>query len=89
MTTARFQPIDHAVSLSLPADSADRLEQLKRASGLTWRDLASRLGVNDGGRGRDRPPSGAVHRAIVALARDLPGGCDRTTGDGAHDGEGD
>ncbi len=84
MTTARCQPFDHAVSPSLPVGFGDRLEHLREMSGLTWRELASRLGVSDRGpilrRRGERPRSGPGHRAIVALARDWPGGYDRITG---------
>ena len=80
MTTGRCQPIDHAVSPLLPADSGDRLERLKKVSGLSWWELAGSIGVTERDailwRWGERPRSGPGHRAIVALARDLPGGLD-------------
>ena len=58
MTTAGCRGIEHA--------------------GLTWRGLAARIGITDREvfqwRAGNRPRSGPVHRATVALARDLPGG---------------
>ena len=59
-------------------------ERLREKSGLTWRGLAACTGVND----RDATPLPRVehsrweprHRAIVALARELPGGYGLETG---------
>ncbi len=64
MTTAGCRGIEHA--------------------GLTWRGLAARIDIREREvfqwRADNRPRPGPVHRALVALARDLP------VGD--HDGEG-
>jgi len=47
MTTEGRQPIGGAIS-PLPTErSGERLERLREESGLTWRKLAARFGVND------------------------------------------
>ena len=69
MTTVGCRPIEHA--------------------GLTWRKLAAGATVTERDVERWRVagpgPTGPVHRAIAALARDLPAGDDRITF-GDHDG---
>lgn len=72
MTTAGCRPIEHA--------------------GLTWQKLARSIGVTEReltlrwGEGPGR--TGPVHRAIIALARDLPAGDERITVGGHDGGEG-
>ena len=56
-------------------------------AGLTWRKLAASATVTERDivrwRGEGPGRTGPVHRAIAALARDLPGGdCDRDGGEG-------
>ena len=86
MNTARRQPIEHDVFPPLPAVSSDSLARLRATAGLTWPKLAGSIGITEREvfqwRADNRPRSGPVHRAIVALARDLPGGY------GDHDSEG-
>ena len=68
----------------MPEDFGKRLEGLKKLSGLRWQEFAQRLGVSDRGvlqwrRGRCQP-SRTSYLAIMALAKDLPGGYDLMTG---------
>ena len=61
--------------------------QLIEQAGVTWRRLATSATVTERDvvrwRGKDPGPPGPIHRAIVALARDLPGGdCDHDGGEG-------
>ena len=73
------QPIDGALS-PVPAEFCPGgLERLREESGLTWRGLASRLSVNDRRRLELRLPAGPGRQGIVALARDLSGGCGLAT----------
>ncbi len=67
MTTERRQPIDAALS-PLP------LERLRKESGLTWRSLASRMGVNDCRGLQLRLPAGPGRR------RESGGNANRDTG---------
>ena len=60
-----------------PEDFGDRLEGLKKLSGLSWRGMAELLGVTDRGAlkwRRGGRPSAANLMAIMELARDVPGG---------------
>ena len=85
MNTARRQPIEHDVFPPLPAGSGDSLVSFRETAGLTWPKLAGSIGITEREvfqwRADNRLRSGPVHRAIVALARDL-------RGDGDHDSEG-
>ena len=76
-----------------PQDFERRLEGLKRLTGLRWGELARRLGVTDRAvllwRKGHRRPSRTSYLAIMALARDLPGGYDLMTGDGDEDAKDD
>ena len=84
MTTEGRQPIDVALSPVPTEFCPGRLERLREESGLTWRKLAASAGIAQ----RDAIPLRRVkrfqpapgHRGIVALARDLPGGCGLGTG---------
>ena len=80
MTTAGRLPIGDAMSRSLPRGLGERLGHLNERSGLTWRGLAGIIGVAERDaiplRRVERSRWGPRHRAIVALARDLPGGRD-------------
>ncbi len=75
-----------------PEDFGKRLEGLKKQTGLPWKEFAARLGMTDRGvlqwrRGRCQPSRNS-YLAIMALARDLPGGYELMTGEsGADDGE--
>ena len=84
MTTEGRQPIDGALSL-VPAEFCPAgPERLQEESGLTWRKLAASASIAE----RDAIPlrrverfqPGPGHQDIVALARDLPGGCGLGTG---------
>ena len=84
MTTEGRQPIDRALS-PVPAEFCPGgLERLQEESGLTWRRLAASASIAE----RDAIPlrrverfqPGPGHQDIVALARDLPGGCVLSTG---------
>ena len=75
-----------------PEDFGKRLEVLKRQTGLPWKAFAARLGVTDRGVLQWRRgicgPSRTSYLAIMALARDLPGGYELMLGEsGADDGE--
>ena len=71
----------------MTAQERKYLDRLARVSGLSWRGLASRLGVNERGRPGLRPTAGPGRPLLVGLARELPGGCDSATGDD-HNGQG-
>ena len=84
MNTEGRQPIDGALS-PVPAEFCPGgLERLREESGLTWRKLAASASIAE----RDAIPlrrverfqPGPGHQGIVALARDLPGGCCVATG---------
>ena len=84
MTTEGRQPIDGALS-PVPAEFCPGgLERLRKESGLTWRKLAASAGIAGCDlmpvRRVERFQPGPGHRGIVALARDLPGGCGLGTG---------
>ena len=60
-----------------PEDFGERLEGLKKLSGLSWREMAKLLGVTDRGAlkwRRGGKPSAANLLAIMELARGIPGG---------------
>ena len=74
----------------MPQDFGNRLEGLKKLTGLRWQEFAGKLGVSDRGvlqwrRGRCQP-SRTSYLAIMALAKDLPGGYELMTGDGGAGG---
>ena len=84
MNTEERRPIDDSLS-SMPTKLfGERLDCLQEESGLTWRKLAASAGIAQ----REAIPLRRVkrfqpepgHRGIVALARDLPGGCGLGTG---------
>ena len=68
----------------LPADFPQRLDRLKRASGLTWDEFAEALGVERKQvlrwRRGTEPLAGAYH-ALVELARWIPGGLETLMGE--------
>ena len=78
-----------------PEDFGKQLEGLKKLTGLRWQEFAGLLGVTERGvllwRKGHRRPSRTSYLAIMALARDLPGGHALMTGDdgyaGAENGE--
>ena len=84
MNTGGRQPIDDAISPLPTGCFGERLERLWEESGLTWPKLAASAGIA----GRDAIPlrrverfqPGPGHKGIVALGRDLSGGCGLTTG---------
>ena len=60
-----------------PEDFGERLEGLKKLTGLSWREMAELLGVTDRGALKWRKggkPSAANFLAIMELARGVPGG---------------
>ncbi len=62
-----------------PEDFPQRLERLKEKAGISWKQMAERLGVTDRGAlkwRREGRPSAANFLAILELARELPGGYD-------------
>ena len=68
----------------LPEDFAERLDRLKRASGLSWDAFAEAVGVERKQvlRWRRGPePSGSAYHALVELARWIPGGIEILLGD--------
>ena len=68
----------------LPDDFSDCLDELKERSGLTWNGLADALGVDIKQllRWRDgTEPCGGAYRALVRIARWVPGGLDLIVGD--------
>ena len=78
MTLAQPKPLEDFRPPPWPQDFGRRLERLKLLSGLTWQELAKKLGVTDRAillwrRGKRRP-SGANLLAIMELARSIPGG---------------
>ena len=68
-----------------PDDFGNRLEGLKRQTRLRWKEFAGKLGVTDREvlqwRRGNRRPSRTSYLAIMALARDLPGGYALMAGD--------
>ena len=61
----------------LPEDFPERLDRLKRASGLSWDAFAEAVGVERKQVLRWRrgtEPSGSAYHALVELARWIPGG---------------
>lgn len=69
-----------------PADFPQRIERLKQASGLPWRQFALRIGADrstvrlwrNGGQ-----PSGVYLLSLIALARETPNGEDILLGRGS------
>ena len=60
-----------------PEDFGERLEGLKKLTGLSWRQMAGLLGVTDRGAlkwRRGGRPSADNFVAILGLARSVPGG---------------
>ena len=94
MNTARRQPVYDVNPPSLRSGLGERLERLTQESGLGWRELAASATVTERElmlrRGEGRGRTGPVHRAIVALAPNLPGGCHLVgeDDDGNHDHDG-
>ncbi len=90
MTTEGFNLNEDYRPPPWPEDFGKRLEGLKRQTRLRWKEFAARLGVTDREvlqwRRGNRRPSRTSYLAIMALARDLPGGCDLMAGE---DGDGD
>ena len=69
----------------LPKDFVQRLNRLKRASGLTWDGFSEALGVElkqvlRWRRGTE--PCGGAYHALVCLAPWIPGGLDILMGEG-------
>lgn len=68
----------------LPDDFPDRLERLKRASGLSWDAFAEAAGVERKQLLRWRrgtEPSGSAYHALVEVARWIPGGIEILLGE--------
>ena len=68
----------------LPEDFAERLDRLKRASGLSWDAFAEAVGVERKQVLRWRrgtEPSGSAYHALVELARWIPGGIEILLGE--------
>ena len=84
MNTEGRQPIDGALSLVPTEFCPGVLERLPEETGLTWPRLAAGMAVADRGaiplRRAGRSRTGAGQQGILALARDLPGGCGLGTG---------
>ena len=62
-----------------PEDFPQRLERLKEMAGISWKRMAELVGVTDRGAlkwRRGGRPSAANFRAIIELAREIPGGYD-------------
>ncbi len=61
----------------IPVDFPQRLERLKEASGLGWKAMCQRLGVDNKRLYRWRrgaEPSGGAMLALIRLAAEVPGG---------------
>ena len=91
-TEERNRTPEHRPS-PFPEDFGERLEGLKKLSGLSWSEFAQRLGVTQTGMRKWRrggPPSGAYFWAIIRLAREIRGGYDlmMNDDDGADEAEG-
>ena len=84
MTTAENRPVDDAISPFPTGRSGEGLERWREESGLTWRKLAASASIAERDaiplRRAERFQPGPGHQDIVALARDLPGGCGLGTG---------
>ena len=77
MTTYERKLIIECCPSPFPDDFGRRLERLKELAGVSWRELAGRIGVTERGMlkwRRGAPPSGAYLWSIIELARDVPGG---------------
>lgn len=89
MTTEGFNLNEDYRPPPWPEDFGKRLEGLKKQTGLRWKEFAARLGVTDRGvlqwRRGHRRPSRTSYLAIMALARDLPGGYDLMAGEDGGD----
>ena len=69
----------------LPKDFVQRLNRLKKASGLTWNGFARALGVDKKQMRRWRQgtePCGGAYHSLVSLVPMIPGGVDILMGDG-------
>ena len=90
MTTEGLNLMEDYRPPHMPEDFGRRLEGLRKLTGLRWQEFAGRLGVTDRGvlqwRKGQRRPSRTSYLAIMALAKDLPGGYELMTG-GDADGE--
>lgn len=75
----------HCGTARLPTDFGQRLDRLKRASGLTWDQLAEALGLERktvlSWRTGAEPCGGSYH-ALIELARWIPGGIEILLGEG-------
>lgn len=73
-----------------PEDFPQRLERLREMAGISWKRMAELVGVTDRGAlkwRRGGRPSAANFRAIMELAREVPGGYDLMMhGDGRTEG---
>ena len=77
-----------------PEDFPQRLQRLREMAGVSWKQMAERLGVTDRGAlkwRREGRPSAANLLAILELAREIPGGYDLIMygDDGTESAEGD
>ena len=69
----------------LPKDFVQRLNRLKKASGLTWSAFADALGVDKKSLYRwsnGTEPCGGAYHSLMSLAPMIPGGVDILMGDG-------
>ena len=70
----------------LPKDFPERLERLKRASGLSWGALARAIGVDRKSlmrwRNKGVEPCGGAMHAIFRFAAQMPGGLEILMGEG-------
>ena len=95
MTTEGLNLMEDYRPPPMPEDFGRRLEGLKKLTGLRWQEFAGRLGVTDRGvlqwRKGQCQPSRTSYLAIMALAKDLPGGYELMTGseDDAEPGSGE
>ena len=83
MTADERKQIEERGPSRFPDDFGRRLEQLKELAGVSWRELAERLGVTERGMLKWRkggPPSGAYFWNIVVLASEFPGGIELMLG---------
>ena len=77
MADDEFNRTEDCLPPTWPEDFGGRLERLREISGLSWRQMAERLGVTERGAlkwRRGGRPSAANLLAILELAREVPGG---------------
>ena len=73
----RMVPTREEIQRRYLDDLPERLERFREVAGLSWRELASRLGVTDrrvAAWRRGRLPTGDAFYALLLLSAQVPGG---------------